>query len=40
MPKKPVKELREMIAGSDPAFGLAATFDEKREVRCHIGGCT
>lgn len=34
---KPVKDLREMIAAADPVFGAAASFDEERKVRRHIG---
>lgn len=34
---KPVKAVREMVAASDPVFGAAASFDEEREVRRHIG---
>ena len=34
---KPVKDVREMIAASDPVFGAAASFDEERKVRRHIG---
>jgi hypothetical protein len=34
---KPVKDVREMVAASDPVFGLAASFDEERKVRRHIG---
>lgn len=34
---KPVRALREMIAASDPIFGVASSFDEEREVRRHIG---
>lgn len=34
---KPVKEIQDMIAASDPVFGAAASFDEEREVRRHIG---
>jgi hypothetical protein len=34
---KPVKALQEMIAAADPVFGAAASFDEEREVRRHIG---
>jgi hypothetical protein len=34
---RPVRAVREMIAASDPVFGAAASFDEEREVRRHIG---
>jgi hypothetical protein len=34
---RPVKDVREMIAASDPVFGAAASFDEERQVRRHIG---
>jgi hypothetical protein len=34
---KPVRDLRDMIAASDPVFGVAASFDEERKVRRHIG---
>lgn len=34
---RPVKAVREMVAASDPIFGAAASFDEEREVRRHIG---
>ncbi len=34
---KPLKDLREMVAASDPVFGAAASFDEERQVRRHIG---
>ncbi len=34
---KPVRELRDMIAASDPVFGAASSFDEEREARRHIG---
>jgi hypothetical protein len=34
---KPVKDVREMIVASDPVFGAAASFDEERKVRRHIG---
>jgi hypothetical protein len=34
---RPVRDLREMIAAADPIFGNAASFDEEREVRRHIG---
>jgi len=33
----PVKDLREMVAASDPVFGPAASFDQEREARRHIG---
>ena len=34
---KPVRDLHEMVMASDPVFGAAASFDEEREVRRHIG---
>ena len=34
---RPVRDLRDMIAASDPVFGVAASFDEERKVRRHIG---
>jgi hypothetical protein len=34
---KPVLDLHAMIAASDPVFGVAASFDEERKVRRHIG---
>lgn len=34
---RPVKEIQEMISAADPVFGAAASFDEEREVRRHIG---
>jgi len=34
---KPVKQIQEMLAAADPVFGAAASFDEEREVRRHIG---
>jgi hypothetical protein len=34
---KPLKDLHEMIAASDPVFGAASSFDEERQVRRHIG---
>ncbi|HTV83643.1 MAG TPA: hypothetical protein VME18_13435 [Acidobacteriaceae bacterium] len=34
---KPVKEIQEMVSAADPVFGAAASFDEEREVRRHIG---
>lgn len=33
----PVRAVQEMVAASDPVFGAAASFDEEREVRRHIG---
>ncbi|HEX4038001.1 MAG TPA: hypothetical protein VHX37_08080 [Acidobacteriaceae bacterium] len=36
----PVKNLREMVAASDPVFGPAASFDQEREARRHIGDYT
>lgn len=34
---KPVKEIQDMVMASDPVFGAAASFDEERKVRRHIG---
>jgi|ERR1035438_6689975 hypothetical protein len=34
---KPLKDLREMVVAADPVFGAAASFDEERKVRRHIG---
>lgn len=34
---KPVKAVKEMLAAADPIFGAAASFDEERKVRRHIG---
>jgi hypothetical protein len=34
---RPMKAVSDMIAASDPVFGPAASFDEEREVRRHIG---
>jgi hypothetical protein len=34
---RPVRDVREMVAASDPVFGAASSFDEEREVRRHIG---
>ena len=34
---RPLREVREMVAASDPVFGPAASFDEERQVRRHIG---
>lgn len=34
---RPLKAIQEMIEASDPVFGSAASFDEEREVRRHIG---
>lgn len=33
----PMQDLQAMIAASDPVFGAAASFDEERKVRRHIG---
>ncbi|MGA8108109.1 MAG: hypothetical protein WB974_01665 [Acidobacteriaceae bacterium] len=33
----PVKDLREMVAAADPVFGPAASFDQERAARRHIG---
>ena len=37
MEGNPVRALEEMVAAADPVFGGAASFDEEREVRRHIG---
>ena len=34
---RPLKGLHEMVLAADPVFGAAASFDEEREVRRHIG---
>jgi len=34
---RPVMEVREMVNAADPVFGAAASFDEERKVRRHIG---
>ncbi len=34
---KPLRNLRAMIEAADPVFGVAASFDEERKVRRHIG---
>jgi hypothetical protein len=34
---KPLRGLRAMIEASDPVFGGAASFDEERKLRRHIG---
>lgn len=34
---RPLKAIQEMVAAADPVFGPAASFDEEREVRRHIG---
>lgn len=34
---KPLRDLRAMVAASDPVFGDAASFDEERKARRHIG---
>jgi hypothetical protein len=34
---KPLRGVQEMIAASDPVFGAAASFDEERKLRRHIG---
>ena len=36
----PVSELNRMLAAADPVLGSAASFDEEREVRKHIGDYT
>lgn len=34
---RPVKAVKDMVLAADPVFGAAASFDEEREVRRHIG---
>lgn len=34
---RPLRAIQEMVTASDPVFGAAASFDEEREVRRHIG---
>jgi hypothetical protein len=34
---KPIEELKEMLEAADPVNGTAASFDEERAVRKHIG---
>ncbi len=34
---RPLKDLHAMIEASDPVFGAAASFDEERKARKHIG---
>jgi len=34
---RPLRDLQAMIAASDPVFGVAASFDEERKARKHIG---
>lgn len=34
---RPVRAIEGMLAAADPVFGQAASFDEEREVRRHIG---
>jgi hypothetical protein len=34
---KPLQEINEMIQAADPVNGTAASFDEERQVRKHIG---
>jgi hypothetical protein len=34
---RPLRDLQQMVAASDPVFGAAASFDEERQVRRHIG---
>jgi hypothetical protein len=34
---RPLKAIQDMVAAADPVFGPAASFDEEREVRRHIG---
>src|SRR5271168_2074057 len=37
---RPIEELSEMMAASDPIHGTAASFDEERHIRKHIGDYT
>jgi len=37
---RPIEELSEMMAASDPVHGTAASFDEERDIRKHIGDYT
>ena len=37
---KPVREVGEMLVASDPVHGTAASFDQERERRKHIGDYT
>jgi hypothetical protein len=34
---RPIEELEEMVVASDPVHGTAASFDEERALRKHIG---
>jgi len=34
---RPIRELKDMVAAADPVYGAAASFDQEREVRRHIG---
>jgi hypothetical protein len=34
---RPVKAVKDMVLAADPVFGAAASFDEERKVRRHIG---
>ncbi|HUB17711.1 MAG TPA: hypothetical protein VL990_03695 [Acidobacteriaceae bacterium] len=34
---KQLRDVRQMVAASDPVFGPASSFDEERKVRRHIG---
>lgn len=34
---RPLTAIQEMVTASDPVFGSAASFDEERQVRRHIG---
>jgi hypothetical protein len=36
----PVREVCEMLVAADPVHGTAASFDEEREIRKHIGDYT
>ena len=36
----PVREVGEMLLAADPVHGAAASFDEEREIRKHIGDYT
>jgi len=37
---KPIEELDEMVRAADPVHGFAASFDEERALRKHIGDYT
>lgn len=34
---RPLKAIQELVRAADPVYGAAASFDEEREVRRHIG---